>query len=535
MSAAITSILYTAIAAVAGFFLAPRERQFPVINIAAYWVIAAALAFLMLHQKLLVFGALGVVLGVIAPFHPVKRVLFYLAVLPALPRDMTVLVPFPGLNYLTSMDHAKLTAIFVLGPVFIKAISMTPAKPLREIEPILIGYAGLITLMSFRDLPFTSMIRLGIDMSLLIVVPYVCLSRLIRTSEDVKQAIMATFVGLIIAAVIGFIAAAQSWNYYAQVRRGQSFYDYTLYRNGIIRVASTMNTTLLGLMMGVATVMAIRLHDLKKLNLFFFVGLLGLFLFVCFATGSRGAWLATIAVIGAYFILPRMPKVGYTIFLVAAPLGVAGAAAYIMGGGEAIQDEHGTFEYRALLLEVAWEQIKDKPFFGSTTFLESPRFQVLVQGQGIIDLVNVFLQVVLYYGGVGLFLYTASHILPIVAGVRLLGRTAKKKKRLSDEVYAARKTLALVLAAHMGYIFMIGTTSAMSYIYQYGIVFIVLSVAQIRALSAQLAEEAAAKGIVAVEDMTDADHYVPRPQRGLQDPTGRAIPKPYGARFVRRF
>ena len=70
--------------------------------------------------------------------------------------------------------------------------------------------------------------------------------------------------------------------------------------------------------------------------------------------------------------------------------------------------DQDTVEYRQELFETSWALIKQNPLFGNP--FVALDMENLRQGQGIIDLVNGYLQVALYYGLVGLALYCAVHL-----------------------------------------------------------------------------------------------------------------------------
>ena len=64
-----------------------------------------------------------------------------------------------------------------------------------------------------------------------------------------------------------------------------------------------------------------------------------------------------------------------------------------------------TADYRTKLLENSWIVIQRNPVFGSVDYLETPEMQEMIQGQGIIDVVNTYIQVALNTGLVGLGLF----------------------------------------------------------------------------------------------------------------------------------
>ena len=71
----------------------------------------------------------------------------------------------------------------------------------------------------------------------------------------------------------------------------------------------------------------------------------------------------------------------------------------------------GSFTYRDQLLENALIVIERNLWLGSVDYLQTPEMLRMVQGEGIIDLVNTYLQIALAYGVVGLALFVGTFTL----------------------------------------------------------------------------------------------------------------------------
>jgi O-antigen ligase len=78
--------------------------------------------------------------------------------------------------------------------------------------------------------------------------------------------------------------------------------------------------------------------------------------------------------------------------------------------------------YRQRLAERSWELIQQNPFFGSPFGLL--HLEELRQGQGIIDLVNTYATVAMYYGLIGLSLFLGFFVIGIWNAYRLVKATA---------------------------------------------------------------------------------------------------------------
>jgi hypothetical protein len=74
--------------------------------------------------------------------------------------------------------------------------------------------------------------------------------------------------------------------------------------------------------------------------------------------------------------------------------------------------DSGSVTYRQQLIEVSVGLVWQNPFFGNPYALH--HMESLRQGQGIIDLVNVYLSVAIFSGIVGLFFFLIPVLLPTV-------------------------------------------------------------------------------------------------------------------------
>src|SRR5262249_55162448 len=135
-------------------------------------------------------------------------------------------------------------------------------------------------------------------------------------------------------------------------------------------------------------------------------------------TYARGPWLGAItAMLGFALVGPRATsRLARTI----AVTGILGAAVFVSPLGDRIAKTlpffgtgaaTSTVLYRQVLLERSVEIIRDHPYFGDqVAFL---RMEDLRQGEGIIDFVNTYAQIALFYGLIGLAIFS----LPLLLGM----------------------------------------------------------------------------------------------------------------------
>lgn len=142
--------------------------------------------------------------------------------------------------------------------------------------------------------------------------------------------------------------------------------------------------------------------------------------------------------------------------------------AVLPGGGRIINllpvignVERANIDYREKLLENSIIVIKRNPLLGTVNYYKDPEMQEMIQGQGIIDIVNTYLQVSLKYGLIGLGLF-AGFFFVVLSGIH------KSRKMISDktsELYLLGRTLFATLIAVLAMIFTVSSIGMIPIIY----------------------------------------------------------------------
>ena len=135
-----------------------------------------------------------------------------------------------------------------------------------------------------------------------------------------------------------------------------------------------------------------------------------------------------------------------------------GALVVLVGGVTAFNrisalDPYGTFQYRVDLLSNSAEVIAENPVFGTPDYRDHPSMERSRQGQGIIDVVNAYLSVILRHGTAGLALF----VIPLWLAMRRLSSYRWRLGETGDpnEEYFVRLLLALMIS----YAFALATVS----------------------------------------------------------------------------
>lgn len=172
------------------------------------------------------------------------------------------------------------------------------------------------------------------------------------------------------------------------------------------------------------------------------------------ATYSRAPWLTAIL---CFLIFVAMQEKSAPLFLKAIGLfGIGAALLYVSPIGGAVIDllpfigtvDQQNVEYRQRLAETSWQLVQQHPFFGNPFVLL--QMESLRQGQGIIDLVNAYATIALFYGLVTLFAFIAFCGILVWKGIVVVRRLHGVDSDLSV-------LGACLVAAMVSSLFFIGT------------------------------------------------------------------------------
>jgi O-antigen ligase len=143
------------------------------------------------------------------------------------------------------------------------------------------------------------------------------------------------------------------------------------------------------------------------------------------ATLSRGPWTGTLVLALVYLATGRNAVANLGLFAVIGAVAVGlllltPAGDFLFNLLPFIGSVDAT-TYRERLFTNAMIVIKRNPWFGSPDYLSTPEMQEMIQGEGIIDIVNTYLSITLSYGLVGLGLFL-SFFGSILIGLRRVSR-----------------------------------------------------------------------------------------------------------------
>lgn len=421
-------------------------------------------------------GLVGVAVIVffLAPRNAKLLFPFYTVILFAAPPEVVATVPFPGLNQFLSLNFQQVASIVVA----VLAVTVpqaqnhierahTQTSTMTAVVTFISLYCLLVMVMGLRETTLTNSIRFGIDHALSLLLMAIVFARHARTIDDAWSILLAILATCVVFSFMCILVQARGWNFYTFLDQDAAIWKGSERRFGILRTSLTVNTGLLGYMSGVAIVILLALKHLKVRM--WFLPLLGLFSLACLVSLARGAWIASFLMVFSYFILKSR-------------MGLAKIAAFSVGGIVLVFlfdfvwqnisldeiDQYGTFSYRQEIYRASWNQFLAAPLFGDAAYLASGRFDHLVQGEGIVDIVSVYLQVVLRYGAVGLALFIAPFVTVLIA----LLRNRSRSIQFDDPRH--RHANSVALSSLLGYLLLIGTTSDVSLVPEVGVLIVSL-------------------------------------------------------------
>jgi O-antigen ligase len=247
-------------------------------------------------------------------------------------------------------------------------------------------------------------------------------------------------------------------------------YGFYFVRFGFLRAqASAGHASSLGYLLAIAFGFWLSLKSqVKSARLRFAVPTL--FWLGLLASQARGPILGAVAIYIVFSILgpraaPRLIKAVSVLAILVGALSFTAFGERIMNSipffGQRTDD--ASVNYRQRLAERSWELIQLHPFLGDPLVLT--KMEDLRQGEGIIDLVNTYAGVTLFYGSIGLLAFLA----PIVLGLFEVYRVRKEIARRDPDYASLGVSLA---ACIIGTFFIISSNSP---IYGYEKMFYILA------------------------------------------------------------
>jgi O-antigen ligase len=396
------------------------------------WFALTVVAFLSPNFWLFVLVATPVLIW--AGRKDSNPIAFYLLLLHVIP-DIPVGIPTIWINQLFDLDNYRLLSLCVLLPTAqrVKRSGTAADSPgFTSMDYLLLAF-GILQILTYVPLSLpnqvplpdspTNVLRRAFLFVVDVYVLYYVVSRTCTSRRAIADA-MATFcLASVVMALIGVFESLRHWLLYDGIITRWSTsvisgYSYT--RGGFVRAqASAGHALALGYLLAIAFGFWLYLRSGLKSTSSRIGGALTLWLGLV-ASYSRGPWIGAAATYMAFAALgPRglsrlIKAIVIAILLLGAlsltPPGERLINAVPFLGGTTVSDSSVTYRHR--LAERSWELIQEHPLLGDGSVLF--KMEDLRQGEGIIDLVNTYAEIALFYGLVGLSLFVGFAIVALL-------------------------------------------------------------------------------------------------------------------------
>jgi hypothetical protein len=399
-------------------------------------------------------AAIALLMGAVEKFKPP---IFLLLVFAAPAADAYVPGIGPIQNFL-SLSPYNVLVLVLLWPLLLRANENRAQVKIGAIaDYCFILFALVSVALAFRETSATNGIRRATAFLLTSLGPYLVFSRMMWTKERLKVATLAYVAPMIALSGVGVAEVVLNWHIYKVAVDNWDIYFFARYlaREGFLRAyGSVFGPITFGLFLTVAVALLPALiHSASKkfLPRLGFLALAGGLV----STFSRGPWIGALLTVVVHAATAEKPIVKLARLGALGVVAFAGLALTPMGGSliamlPFVGDvETNNIDYRARLLEVGIRVVQQNPLFGSENYKNSEAMQSLVQGQGIVDIVNAYLQVALDKGLVGLSLFLGVTGVALWSAFRAIPRARAFDEELAVYVqawFAALVGVMLVLA-----------------------------------------------------------------------------------------
>jgi len=278
-----------------------------------------------------------------------------------------------------------------------------------------------------RGYNLTVVLRLFDFWFLVLMPPYLLLTRTIRTREDAGEAMLIFTWSAVICAVEALFESIRGWPLYQSIGYalhvpavGQGLSATLSIRSGFLRAQGPIaNPTSLGIIMAMGLVFALGVK--RYLNRSHRWAIYGALILGLIVSQSRGAWIAAGAgycvclfLQRRYSMLGAIVPAALIVWAISGSLSAEGQLGQLLG-----KSGQGQFTatYRSDLLHRGLEEISKHPT-GQTPEQLQISMNDMRQGENIIDFVNSHLYIGLVTGVAGIAIWFALWLFPVIAAAK---------------------------------------------------------------------------------------------------------------------
>ncbi len=318
----------------------------------------------------------------------------------------------PGIQ-LGGISHPRVLALSLLLPILFMNRPDPKISRFNGIDITVFCFFIWIALLNFRAPTITGMMRQNLWLVLDYIVPYIVIRRYLTNYTLVLASLSFALVS---QAATGIIEAVLKWHIHTDIEMLGGWADPVMaqykFRGAFLRVqASFMNPLIFALFANMSFLTCviyftkIGIKPPPSYTKFWAWAALGVTALGTISSGSRAGIAGSFLIVIISMVLlwavkrERDPK----------RIIVWGAVGSILTIWFVFEDFlRQQFWYRIQLVEVSWPVILSQPILGSPNVRDDPRMQVLHLGEGIIDIVNTYLEFALSYGLPAFFLFVLA-------------------------------------------------------------------------------------------------------------------------------
>lgn len=353
----------------------------------------------------------------------------YLLLLFAVPPFTSEIKGLGPIQQIFSINHIRLLALFILLPAWYSIRKQKDVTPFGGfwVDRIVVGYLAYQLILYFSGSTFTNALRNGVLYSFTdVFLPYYVASRSLRNIKHFRDAMASFITAAMILSVLAVFESFWHWLLYNTLNDALGvIFRFGGYLGrgdfGVIRATvSTGHGIVLGYVVAVAIFLYLGLMKSMPAAKPWWAGMSVLAVGLVCAL-SRGPWVGVAAGLLVFVILsPQRDKDLKKLVLLG---GVAVVALMLSPYRDKLIDlipfigtaDAGSVEYRQRLFSVSLQVIQQNLLFGGGDYINNPLMQELVQGEGIIDIVNSYIAVALAQGVVGLAFYVSVFLFSLAA------------------------------------------------------------------------------------------------------------------------
>lgn len=395
------------------------------------WLLLTVTAFLSSNFWLFTLVAVPVLIW--AGRRDKNPVALYLLLLFVVP-EVAVEIPALAVQRLFALDIYRLLSLCVLVPAAWQLWQSRRGDPTSwsGMDALLLSYGALqIALFIPYDSP-TDVLRRTFLFLLDVYVLYYVVSRACATRRAITEAMAYFCLAGALMACVGIFETLRNWLVYTDLATQwqSNFAAFYFKRGGALRAEASASAPLvLGFLLAISLGFWLYLQSHIKAVAWRLAAAL-MWCLGLIATYSRGPWIGAVVILLTFSLLdPRGMSRLFKALAVGALL--AGVILLTPLGQHALLggSDPSTLVYREALAHRAWALFQQHPFFGDPFVTD--QMEELRQGQGIIDLVNTYIEVGLFQGLAGLTLFLAFILVALSRVYRTVKRVAISDRDLA--------------------------------------------------------------------------------------------------------